>query len=198
MKPKITEAEAIKKMSKLPGFQADEDGFGYKVMSPKGLVWVRGAKLTDEVFESIAFGTINISQINARTADAKGPFQPINMEDAVRNVRLVDVNTTYAKRIPRDRLKEPVLTIFGPDGWHIIDGAHRIHRLNALRKKVVYAKMLRPEVFGYARVKRWLLSPKGEWVPNDTVSDDAVDAAIKGGIAFLKKIENQFVPFEGS
>ena len=197
MKPRLTDEEAIRKMRKLPGFSLDEDGFGHKVMSPSGLVWLRGARLTDEVFESAAFGTINVSEIDRNTTDARGPFQPIPIDDAVRNVANVDVNHGYAKRIPKDRLREPILIIFGPDGWHVIDGAHRIHRLKALRKKIVYAKVLRPEVFGYARVKRFIQSPSGEWLPYDRVSDDAVRAAIEGGSQFLKRIEHMMMPAGG-
>lgn len=196
MQPRFTEEEALRRMSKLPGFLPDEDGLGHKVLSPHGLVWTRGARLTDEVFESASFGTINISAINHHTNDAKGPFQPIRIADAVKNVAKIDINTSYAKRIPKDRLREPILVIFGPDGWHIIDGAHRIYRLNALRKKVVHAKMLRPEVFGYARVKRWIQSDTGEWLPFDTVSDEAVEAAIAGGQAFLHRMESMFVTQE--
>lgn len=194
MKPRFTEEEAVRKMSKLPGFSLDEDGFGHKFMSPSGLVWSRGARLTDEVFESAAFGTINVSEIDRNTLDARGPFQPIQIDDAVRNVAQVDINHGYASRIPKERLKEPILVIFGPDGWHVIDGAHRIHRLKELRKKTVYAKVLRPEVFGYARVKRFIQSSNGEWVPYDTVSDDAVRAAIEGGSQFLKRIEHMMTP----
>jgi hypothetical protein len=58
------------------------------------------------------------------------------------------------------------------------------------RKKTVYARLLRPEVLGYARVKRFVQRvPGGDWEPFDTVSYDAVQKEIEGGIRLIEQLE---------
>ncbi|GAA5666899.1 hypothetical protein Brsp07_05421 [Brucella sp. NBRC 14130] len=186
---KISPGEAYRKLSKLPGFEADEDGMGHKIDSLRCRVWIRNARAGDEVFESESFGSLNISEMYRRFAGQEGRPWELAIADAVNNTARSEINTTYAKSIPKARLQEPIIIAFASDGWHVIDGSHRIHRLAALRKKSVFAWPATPALLRVARIRKFVMGLDGTWRDDDTVAQARFEHEMRGAEQFLNRMQ---------
>lgn len=191
---KTTPEEAYRKLSKLPGFEADEDGMGYKLQTPRGIVWIRNARAGDEVFESESFGSLNISEMYRRFAGQEGQPWEFEIADAVKNTARSEINTTYAKTLTKARLQEPIVIAFASDGWHVIDGAHRIHRRAALRKKSVFAWVATPMLLRAARIRRSIAGPDGNWKSEDSVPEARFEHEMRGAEQFVRRVQAAMAP----
>jgi hypothetical protein len=190
MAKKISPEEAHRKLSKMPGFEADDDGMGHKFDGPRGRVWIRNARAGDEVFESESFGSLNVSEMYRRFAGQDGRPWELAIEDAVKNTARSEINTTYAKSIPRARLQEPIIIAFASDGWHVIDGSHRIYRLAKLRKRSVFAWGATPMLLRVARIRKFAMGSDGNWRDDDTVSEARFEQEMRGSEQFLNRMQS--------
>jgi hypothetical protein len=175
-----TEADALLRLRELPGFSADEDGWGHKLMSPQGMIWFRGIRANDEVFASDKFGLLNISEIDRNVGDAEGRCFRIPIDvPLLRNIARIEVDHAYVRDMPIERRNKPIYLIFGSDGLNVIDGSHRIFRRVADGMTDIKAHFLVPDVLSYIRVTKRLMRA-GEWIPDDLVSDDAFAHELDG------------------
>lgn len=189
MTKKISPDEAYRKLSNMPGFEADGDGMGYKLQGPRGRMWIRNARAGDEVFESESFGTLNISEMYRRFAGQEGRPWELAIADAVKNTARSEINTTYAKAIPKARLQEPIIIAFASDGWHVVDGSHRIHRLAALRKKSVLAWAATPMLLRVSRIRKFVMGLDGNWKADNSVPEAQFEHEMQGAERYLDRIQ---------
>ena len=183
-KPRMSEQEALRGFRQLPGFQLDHDGFGHKLMSPRGLVHLRGARVNDELFASETFGLVNISTPLRAMAD--GPVKthrlPVD-SDMMRAISGTEISEAVISKMSRKRRDQAVLAAISPTGIVVLDGAHRIHRLHRDGISSVQAMVLRVDALRLMRVSQSLQRPDGSWAPDDMVPMAAFEQVLRDSAA---------------
>lgn len=169
----------------LPGFTPDESGDGYKLKSPTGRVWFKGAQIGDRVAYRGNLGLLNITKgLKLITPDAT--VQKLDIVPKVADhLRRYEVDLSHVMKMTLKRRNEPVLAIFADDGLQIIDGAHRLTRRILDREETFQAYILAPEALRIIRVQMFR-ETADEWLLVEGMTDQKMQAAIESGRKFLR------------
>lgn len=159
--------EQVLKFKSMPGFEEDPDGCGYKFITPEGRIWVRGARLGDELVDIAGYTTLNTTKLVQIVGDWPYPTE-FAISDVIHNIAKRRVDIDYAQSLTEARLKTPIVGIANENGvMDIVDGTHRLWRLNQLGHKHVFIHVLNDTVIPDVVVTYWLDTQNGMWVPFD-------------------------------
>ena len=157
--PKMTEAEAIRKIEDTPGLVYRRLGpESYSMAGPAGeFVW-EGAALSDECFSTSHLGfTINITKAWRGILQAHGTVRPERFDlgpEIAAHLASIVTDPTVVSGVMPSRRKLPVLFTLGPEGELVlIDGAHRLKARLALGHKWAMGYCLHPDVARYCQVR---------------------------------------------
>ena len=182
--------DVFEQPSSMPDLEELPDGTGVSFLAVDGRrVVMIGVGPKDRVFRSEKFGLLNVSRaIDAIRTEKRRPAKTKIDEALINHIKFVDIDLKYVFEMPEEQSDEPIIMVIASDGTNIIDGHHRLKRRIFDRKSFVKVHILRPETVRYMQVKVFKEDEKGTLQPMIGMTEDALEAEIKGGSQMADKM----------